>query len=89
MTTKNLSLSNKKIQDYLDDLTTVVTSVNGQSILQKVDQKSMDLIARKTNFDLVEGGYYRSIAFDYLVKPEVDEPLFEITRFSQQRNGTS
>lgn len=81
VTTKNLPLSNKKIQDYLDDLTTMVTSVNGQSILQKVDQKSMDLFARKTNFDLVEGGYYRSIAYDYHDKTEKDEPILKANRF--------
>jgi hypothetical protein len=81
VTAKNLPLSNKKILDYLNDLTTVVTSVNGQSILQKVDQKSTDLIARKTSFDLVEGGYYRSIAFDYHSKTETDEPILKANRF--------
>jgi hypothetical protein len=81
VTAKNLPLSNKKTLDYLNDLTTVVTSVNGQSILQKVDQKSTDLIARKTNFDLVEGGYYRSIAYDYHSKIEMDEPILKANRF--------
>jgi hypothetical protein len=81
VTIKNLPLSNKKFLDYLNDLTTVVTSVNGQSILQKIDQKSTDLIARKTSFDLVEGGYYRSIAFDYHSKIEMDEPILKANRF--------
>jgi len=50
---------------YLDELTTVVASVNGQSILQGIDQKKTDSLARSANFDLVEGSYYRAIAFDY------------------------
>jgi hypothetical protein len=53
------------VQGLLDELTTVVASVNGQSLLQKVDQKKTDSLARKANFDLVEGSYYRAIAFDY------------------------
>jgi EAL domain-containing protein (putative c-di-GMP-specific phosphodiesterase class I) len=51
--------------DYLGELTTVVASINGQSILQKIEQKKTDSLARKANFDLVEGSYYRAIAFDY------------------------
>jgi hypothetical protein len=42
-----------------------VASVGGQSILQQIDEKKSDLLARNTGFDLVEGGYYRAIAFDY------------------------
>ncbi len=58
------------VLDNLDELTTVVASVNGQSILQKVDQKKTHSLARSANFDLVEGSYYRAIAFDYLGKLE-------------------
>lgn len=56
------------VLDYLDELTTVVASVNGQSILQKVDQKKTDSLARSADFDLVEGSHYRAIAFDYRTK---------------------
>ena len=45
---------------------TRVASVGGQSILQQIDEKKSDLLARNTGIDLVEGGYYRAIAFDYL-----------------------
>ena len=38
----------------------------GQTILQQIDEKKSDLLARHVGFDLVEGGYYRTIAFDYL-----------------------
>jgi len=50
----------------LQQLKTRVTSVGGQCILQQIDEKKSDLLARNTGFDLVDGGYYRSIAFDYL-----------------------
>jgi hypothetical protein len=58
------------VLDNLDELTTVVSSVNGQSILQQVNQKKIDTLARDAHFDLVEGAYYRAIAFDYLGKLE-------------------
>jgi hypothetical protein len=56
----------------LQQLKTRVTSVGGQSILQQIDEKKSDLLARNVGFDLVEGGYYSAIAFDYLnnSKPE-------------------
>ena len=57
----------------LQQLNTQVASVGGQSILQKIDEKRFDLLARNTGFDLVEGGYYRSIAFDYLSHSTPDD----------------
>jgi hypothetical protein len=50
----------------LHQLKARVASVGGQSILHQIDEKKSDLLARNTGFDLVEGGYYRAIAFDYL-----------------------
>ena len=70
-----VSLSAQNMEDQvLDDtllaklhqLKTSVASVGGQSILQEIDEKQSDLLARNAGFDLVEGGYYRSIPFDYL-----------------------
>ena len=52
----------------LQQLKTRVASAGGQTILQQIDDKKSDLLARHTGFDLVEGGYYRTIAFDYLNK---------------------
>jgi hypothetical protein len=52
--------------EKLQQLQTRVASVGGQTILQQIDEKKSDLLARNTGFDLVEGGYYRAIAFDYL-----------------------
>lgn len=54
--------------DKLSELTSAVATVRGQSILQKVDQKKIDTLARAASFDFVEGNYYRAIAFDYLGK---------------------
>jgi hypothetical protein len=34
--------------------------------LKQIDDKKSDLLARHAGFDIVEGGYYRTIAFDYL-----------------------
>ena len=50
----------------LHQLKARVASVGGQGILHQIDEKKSDLLARNTGFDLVEGGYYRAIAFDYL-----------------------
>ena len=50
----------------LNQLNTQVASVGGQTILQQIDEKKSHLLARNTGFDLVEGGYFRAIAFDYL-----------------------
>ena len=49
-----------------------VASVGGQTILQQIDEKKSDLLARNTDFDWVEGGYYRAIAFDYLSHSKPD-----------------
>ena len=76
-----VSLSARNMEDQVHDKTllaklqqlkTGVGSVGGQSILQQIDEKKSDLLARNAGFDLVEGGYYRAIAFDYLShsKPE-------------------
>ncbi len=56
----------------LHQLKTQVASVGGQSILQQIDDKKSDLLARNTGFDLVEGGYYRAIPFDYLSQSKSD-----------------
>ncbi len=56
----------------LQQLKTQVTSVGGQSILQQVDEKKSDLLAHNAGFDLVEGGYYSAIAFDYLSNSKPD-----------------
>ena len=70
-----VSLSAQNIEDQVHDyaliprlheLNTSVASVGGQSILQEIDDTESDLLARTAGFDLVEGGYYRAIAFDYL-----------------------
>lgn len=54
------------VLDNLSGLVGTVTSVKGMSILLQVDQKKTDTLARKAKFNLVEGSYYRAIAFDYL-----------------------
>jgi len=70
-----VSLSARNMEDQtlndtllakLHQLKARVASIDGQSILQQIDEKKSDLLARNTGFDLVEGGYYRAIAFDYL-----------------------
>jgi len=57
----------------LHQLKTSVASVGGQSILHEIYEKKFDLLARNAGLDLVEGGYYRAIPFNYLSnsKPEI------------------
>ena len=59
--------------EKLHQLKKLVVSVGGQAILQQIDEKKSDLLARNTGFDLVEGGYYRAIAFDYLGHSKPDQ----------------
>jgi EAL domain-containing protein (putative c-di-GMP-specific phosphodiesterase class I) len=46
------------IFEKLSSLREQVTLTGGQSILQQIDQKKSDLLARSTGFDLVQGSYY-------------------------------
>jgi hypothetical protein len=77
-----VSLSARNMEDLvhndallakLHQLNTRVASVGGQSILKQIDEKKSDLLARNAGFDLVEGGYYRAIAFDYLAHSKPDQ----------------
>jgi hypothetical protein len=75
---KNLDLANDSaILDNLDELTTTVASASGQSILQQIDQQKTDSLARNAHFYLVEGRYYRAIAFDYLANVETSTSQLE------------
>jgi hypothetical protein len=67
LSAKNVDQENEsKLFEKFSELTAAVASVNGRSILQQVDQKKIDSLARNAKFDFVEGSYYRAIAFDYL-----------------------
>jgi EAL domain-containing protein (putative c-di-GMP-specific phosphodiesterase class I) len=51
-------LRDSALFEKLRDLRELVTSTGGQTILQQIDQKKSDLLARNTGFDLVQGSYY-------------------------------
>ncbi|MFA6053683.1 MAG: EAL domain-containing protein [Methylobacter sp.] len=54
----------------LHKLKALVTSTGGQSILQQIDEKRSDSLARNTGFDLVQGSYYeRYTAPRFLPEP--------------------
>jgi len=85
-----VSLSARNMEDQVHDdtllaklhqLKTQVASVGGQSILHQIDEKKSDLLARNTGFDLVEGGYYRAIAFDYLSNSKSDHYDLNATNY--------
>jgi hypothetical protein len=74
-----VSLSARNLEDEVYDevllekliqLTSKLSSLGSASILQQIDEKKSDSLARDSDFDLVEGGYYRAIAFDYLSNPK-------------------
>jgi hypothetical protein len=74
-----VSLSARNLEDEVYDevllekliqLTSKLSSLGSASILQQIDEKKSDSLARDSGFDLVEGGYYRAIAFDYLSNPK-------------------
>jgi hypothetical protein len=58
-----------------------VASVGGQSILQKADERSFDLLFRYAGFDLVEGGYYRSIEHSYLDNLKMGQIALNASQF--------
>lgn len=60
------------IEDTLTTLLTLVTLAKSQTILQHVDDKKTDLLARHSGFEYVEGSYYRAIPFDYSRKSDED-----------------
>jgi EAL domain-containing protein (putative c-di-GMP-specific phosphodiesterase class I) len=64
---------NYELPARLKQLSTQVTSLGGQSILKQIDDKKSDLLARDVGFDIVEGGYYRTIAFDYLSHSKLEQ----------------
>ena len=74
-----VSLSARNLEDEVYDevllekliqLTSKLSFLGSASILQQIDEKKSDSLARDSGFDLVEGGYYRAIAFDYLSNPK-------------------
>jgi hypothetical protein len=58
------------IEDTLTKLMTLVALAKSQTILQHVDDRRTDSLARHSRFDYVEGSYYRAIPFDYSSKPK-------------------
>ena len=73
---------NEALLAKLQQLKAQVTSVGGQSILQQVDEKKSDLLARNTGFDLVEGSYYSAIPFDYLRHSKPDSYDVKVSQSS-------
>jgi hypothetical protein len=63
----------EELLSSLQRLKNLVASVGGQSILQQVDEKKFDVLARNSGFDLVEGGYYRAIPFDYSSHSQIEQ----------------
>ena len=72
---------NESLLAKLQLLKAQVTSVGGQSVLQQVDEKKSDLLARNTGFDLVEGSYYSTIPFDYLGHSKPDNHDAKISHY--------
>ncbi len=72
---------NDSLLTKLQQLKAQVASVGGQSILQQVDEKKSDLLARNTGFNLVEGSYYNAIPFDYLSHSKPDSYGVNVSRY--------
>ncbi|MEQ1544063.1 hypothetical protein [Methyloglobulus sp.] len=58
------------IENTLSKLMTSFGLAKSQTILQHIDDKKTDFLARHSGFDYVEGSYYRVIPLDYSRKPE-------------------
>lgn len=69
-----------KIRDHsllekLRDLSALITSAGGQSILLQIDQKKSDLLARNTGFNLVQGSYYERSSAPVFLPESLDAGL--------------
>lgn len=58
--------------EKLHDLKALVVSTGGQTILQQIDQKKSESLARTTGFDLVQGSYYERLSASAFL-PELAE----------------
>lgn len=58
--------------EKLRDLKALVVSTGGQTILQQIDQKKSESLARTTGFDLVQGSYYERLSASAFL-PELAE----------------
>lgn len=58
--------------EKLRDLKALVVSTGGQTILQQIDQKRSESLARTTGFDLVQGSYYERLSASAFL-PELAE----------------
>jgi hypothetical protein len=62
-------LRDSTLLEKLHKLISQITSTDGQSILQQIDQKKSELLARNVNFDLVQGRYYE-LSSTFALLPE-------------------
>lgn len=51
-------LRDNNLLEKLSNISALVTSTGGKSILQQIDQNKSELLAKNTGFDLVQGRYY-------------------------------
>lgn len=58
--------------EKLRDLKALVASTGGQIILQQIDQKKSESLARNTGFDLVQGSYYERPSAPVFLSPSSD-----------------
>jgi EAL domain-containing protein (putative c-di-GMP-specific phosphodiesterase class I) len=65
-------LRDDALHEKLRNLITKVNSTGGQSILQQIDQKKYELMARNFSFDLVQGHHYEQFSDSGLL-PETSE----------------
>lgn len=56
------------LPEKLRDLRELVASAGGKSILQQIDQKDSDLLARNAGFELVQGSYYERYSTQSLLR---------------------
>jgi hypothetical protein len=78
LTPDYVSLSARNLDEPVEAITlkqfkTWVSAAGGLSILQQIDDKNSDALARTIGFDLVEGSYYSAIPFDYLGNAQAQE----------------
>jgi EAL domain-containing protein (putative c-di-GMP-specific phosphodiesterase class I) len=65
-------LRDSTLLEKLHKLITLITSTGGQSILQQIDNKKSELLARNVSFNLVQGRYYEQSSTSALIPKSSD-----------------
>jgi len=66
-------IRDNKLLEKLQQLNSLISSINGQSIMLNIEDKQTATVARKTDFDLVHGDYFEHADLSGLSQPSIQQ----------------